>query len=129
MNKSYSKIRHIQESNILLEQRRINEWEQLKPMIADYNKQKTDIKNNLTNMENLVKQGGEETKKFQDWMDTKGKWVATKDGTGKTQYTTLNKGAGYGKFGPSTQAAWEKYGKEWLPTSVNTNIQITNPPA
>ena len=124
MNKSYSKIRHIQESNILLEQRRINEWD--KTWLTNATSQLTDIKNNLANMENLVKQGGEQTKKFQDWMDTKGKWVATKDGTGKTQYTTLNKGAGYGKFGPSTQAAWEKYGKEWLSTSVNTNYQ---PPA
>lgn len=126
MKKSYSKIRHIQESNILLEQRRINELEAIKQIAANAQSQMSDIKNNLTNMENLVKQGGEQTKKFQDWMDTKGKWVATKDGTGKTQYTTLNKGAGYGKFGPSTQAAWEKYGKEWLPTSVNTNYQ---PPA
>lgn len=124
MNKSYSKIRHIQESNILLEQRIINEWD--KTWLTNATSQLTDIKNNLANMENLVKQGGEQTKKFQDWMDTKGKWVATKDGTGKTQYTTLNKGAGYGKFGPSTQAAWEKYGKEWLSTSVNTNYQ---PPA
>lgn len=42
---------------------------------------------------------------FQDWMDNQGPWVKGKDG----KYRLLNKGAGYGNFGPSTKAAWDYY--------------------
>jgi cbb3-type cytochrome oxidase subunit 3 len=49
-------------------------------------------------------------KSFQDWMDTVGNWV--KDSSGK--YVKLNKGAGYGNFGPSTKSAWTTYGKKYL---------------
>jgi hypothetical protein len=43
----------------------------------------------------------EGVKKFQDWMDINHpNWVKGKN---------LNKGGGYGKFGPSTKAAWDKY--------------------
>jgi len=61
----------------------------------------------------LVATNPVELKKFQDWMDTKGKWVAKKDETGKTQYSKLNKGPGYGQFGISTKAALDKYGTEY----------------
>jgi hypothetical protein len=45
-------------------------------------------------------------KAFQDWMDIKYPgWVKGKN---------LNKGSGYGNFGPSTEAAWKKYGKEFV---------------
>jgi len=47
----------------------------------------------------------ENIKKFQDYMDTVGPWVRQADG----KFTKLNKGGGYGKFGPSTKAAWDKY--------------------
>ena len=49
-------------------------------------------------------------KSFQDWMDTVGNWV--KDSSGK--YVKLNKGAGYGNYGPSTKSAWIAYGKQYL---------------
>lgn len=49
-------------------------------------------------------------KSFQDWMDTVGNWV--KDSSGK--YVKLNKGAGYGNYGPSTKSAWTAYGKQYL---------------
>jgi len=38
-------------------------------------------------------------------MDTVGPWVRQADG----KFTKLNKSGGYGKFGPSTKAAWDKY--------------------
>jgi hypothetical protein len=45
-------------------------------------------------------------KDFQDWMDINHpNWVKGKN---------LNKGGGYGKFGPSTSAAWRKYKNEYL---------------
>lgn len=49
-------------------------------------------------------------KAFQDYMDTVGNWV--KNPAGK--YVKLNKGTGYGVYGPSTQAAWNAYGKQYL---------------
>ena len=52
----------------------------------------------------------EKIKSFQDWMDTVGNWV--KDASGK--YVKLNKGAGYGNYGPSTISAWSAYGKQYL---------------
>jgi hypothetical protein len=49
----------------------------------------------------------EGVKKFQDWMDTNhSNWVKGNK--------NLNKGGGYGKFGPSTSAAWKKYKDEYL---------------
>jgi len=118
MNRSYSKIRHIQQSNVLLEQRRINEeeWGAIKSIAAKAKGMMDDAqKQKFTELETKVKGSEVEIKKFQDWMDTKsGGWVATKDNTGKTQYGKLNKGGGYGKFGPSTEAAWQKYGMEYL---------------
>lgn len=52
--------------------------------------------------------GGEQgIKDFQDWLDKKGyKWTAKKG--------QLNKGSGYGKSGPSTEAAWKTYGSDFL---------------
>jgi len=53
----------------------------------------------------------EGVKKFQDWMDINHpNWVKGKN---------LNKGGGYGKFGPSTNAAWKKYKDEYLKGSSN----------
>lgn len=49
-------------------------------------------------------------KAFQDWMDTIGPWVKGSDG----KYKLLNKGAGYGNFGPSTSAAWNYYKSQYL---------------
>jgi len=56
-------------------------------------------------------------KAFQDWMDTVGPWVKGTDG----KYRLLNKGAGYGNYGPSTRAAWKYYKSQYLnPTSEAT---------
>lgn len=52
----------------------------------------------------------EKIKAFQDWMDTIGPWVKGSDG----KYKLLNKGAGYGLFGPSTSAAWNYYKSQYL---------------
>jgi hypothetical protein len=140
MNRSYSKIRHIQESNRLLEERKLlNEVMDYDPQLskspkssggggvakaigAAAAKTKEEIEKQkaaaVVAMENAVKVGGEETKKFQDWMDKKGRWVATKDSTGTTKYTHMDKeeNNGYGasfEKSPSTKEAWRKYGKEY----------------
>ena len=55
----------------------------------------------------------EGVKKFQDWMDINHpNWVKGKN---------LNKGGGYGKFGPSTSAGWNKYKDEYLGGSKTTD--------
>ena len=61
---------------------------------------------------------------FQDWMDVKYPgWVPKKDyPTGK-----LNKGKGYGTFGPATQKAWASYGTEWVGVMKNLGLAIANP--
>jgi hypothetical protein len=59
-------------------------------------------------------------KAFQDWMDAQGKpWVLS---SGK--YVMLNKGAGYGNYGKSTNAVWKVFGKDYLAKkgSVDTPI-------
>jgi hypothetical protein len=51
-------------------------------------------------------------KMFQDWMDKNHpNWVNGKN---------LNKGSGYGNFGPSTSKAWDKYGTEYSKPSTVT---------
>ena len=50
----------------------------------------------------------EDIKSFQDYMDTIGPWVKK----GK-KYSKLNKGVGYGNFGPNTKAAGKVYGKKY----------------
>ena len=154
MNRSYSKLRHIQESNRLLEERKLlNEVMDYDPQLsksttssgggiakAASNLQLKALEDNtkaltnksgvtdnsaITAKEALIKAGGEETKKFQDWMDTQGKWVASRDSSGKLQYTNLNKGSGYGKFGPSTAAAWKKYGGEYTTGKGTIFNQVT----
>lgn len=63
-----------------------------------------------------------EIKAFQDWLDSKGlKWVKATD-KDLTNGSKLNKGKGYGNFGPSTTKAYARYGKEWdsLATSKPT---------
>jgi hypothetical protein len=57
----------------------------------------------------------EKIKKFQDWMDTIGPWVKGSDG----KYKLLNKGAGYGTYGPSTRAAWSYYKQKYLDSLKN----------
>lgn len=59
----------------------------------------------------------EKVKAFQDWMDTVGPWVKSSSG----KYVKLNKGIGYGSFGPSTQAAWKGYKDRYLSRSANTD--------
>ena len=49
-------------------------------------------------------------KAFQDWMDKEGKGWIEKDG----KWVLLNKGAGYGNYGKSTDAVWKVYGKQYL---------------
>ena len=49
-------------------------------------------------------------KAFQDWMDKQGKGWVQKDG----KWLLLNKGAGYGNYGKSTDAVWKVYGKDYL---------------
>jgi hypothetical protein len=49
-------------------------------------------------------------KAFQDWMDAQGKGWIKKDG----KWVLLNKGAGYGNYGKSTDAVWKVYGKQYL---------------
>jgi hypothetical protein len=60
-------------------------------------------------------------KAFQDWMDTIGPWVKGTDG----KYRLLNKGAGYGTFGPSTSAAWSFYKSAYLAPVINDEIVIS----
>lgn len=49
-------------------------------------------------------------KAFQDWMDAQGKpWIKVND-----KYVMLNKGAGYGTYGKSTDAVWKVFGKDYL---------------
>lgn len=57
-----------------------------------------------------------EVRAFQDWLDAKGlKWVGATNST-RTNGSALNKGVGYGTFGPSTTAAYNVYGAEWEAT-------------
>jgi hypothetical protein len=49
-------------------------------------------------------------KAFQDWMDKQGKGWIEKDG----KWVLLNKGAGYGNYGKSTDAVWKVYGKDYV---------------
>jgi hypothetical protein len=61
-----------------------------------------------------------EIKAFQDWLDSKGlKWVKATN-TDLTNGSKLNRGGGYGNFGPSTTKAFARYGQEWLATKPTT---------
>jgi len=56
--------------------------------------------------------GPSDVKAFQDWMDKNHpNWVKGKN---------LNKGSGYGSYGPSTQAAWNTYKTEFQNISRGT---------
>jgi hypothetical protein len=67
----------------------------------------TPIPSELENIEGV--------KVFQNWLDLyKAGWA-----TGFTG-GILNKGAGYGNFGPRTQKAWNLYGKEYIQLLNNT---------
>lgn len=54
-------------------------------------------------------------KAFQDWMDAQGKGWVNKNG----KWVLLNKGAGYGNYGKSTDAVWKVYGSEYLKSLKN----------
>ena len=60
-------------------------------------------------------------KAFQDWMDKEGKGWILKNG----KYVFLNKGAGYGNFGKSTNAVWKVYGSAYL-KSLSTSSTSTS---
>jgi len=63
----------------------------------------------------LIEQGDKtpKTKAFQDWMDsTHPNWVGCTDSK-CTNGKKLNKGNGYGTFGPSTTKAWSKWGNDF----------------
>ena len=63
-------------------------------------------------------------KLFQDWLDTNAKNWATGFTNG-----VLNKGAGYGNFGPRTQKAWNTYGRRFLSGGDMEEMKpITNEP-
>lgn len=52
-------------------------------------------------------------KAFQDWLDAKGvKWVKASNAA-RNNGSLLNKGGGYGVYGPSTANAYAVYGAEW----------------
>jgi len=58
--------------------------------------------------------GPSDVKAFQDWMDKNHpNWVKGKN---------LNKGSGYGSYGPSTQAAWKTYKDEFQKPMGNVGI-------
>lgn len=62
-----------------------------------------------------------EVQAFQDWLDMKHPgWVLGKN---------LNKGSGYGNFGPATSSAWGKYSTEYTafitPTTTTTQTTTT----
>jgi len=61
-------------------------------------------------------------KAFQDWMDKEGKGWILKDG----KWGFLNKGAGYGNYGKSTDAVWKVYGKDNL-KSLSTSTPTSQP--
>lgn len=68
------------------------------------------IPTELTNTEGV--------KKFQDWLDANKAGWATGYADGK-----VNKGRGYGRFGPRTNKAWNSYKNEYLnPTVVDTDV-------
>jgi hypothetical protein len=64
-------------------------------------KKTTPIPTELKNIEGV--------KLFQDWLDVNAQGWATGFTKG-----VLNKGAGYGNFGPRTQKAWNTYGRRFL---------------
>jgi hypothetical protein len=64
--------------------------------------------------------GPTDVKAFQDWMDKNHpNWVKGKN---------LNKGSGYGSYGPSTQAAWNTYKGEFQKPIGNMGV-TPKPPA
>jgi hypothetical protein len=66
----------------------------------------------------------EGVKLFQDWLDLNAQDWATGFTNGK-----LNKGTGYGNFGPRTQKAWNTYGRRFLSGGDMEEMKpITNEP-
>ena len=68
-------------------------------------------------------------KKFQDWLDQNKTDVQLGDGKGwATGYTggALNKGNGYGNFGPRTTKAWSQYKSEYLGGGNGTDIDLSS---
>jgi hypothetical protein len=81
-------------------------------------------------MKKLLIEQGDKTPKikaFQDWMDsTYPNWVGCTDSK-CTNGKNLNKGKGYGTFGPSTTKAWSEWGNDfnaqYNPQSDGGNVQ------
>lgn len=62
-----------------------------------------------------------DVKAFQDWMDKQGKpWILS---NGK--YVFLNKGNGYGSFGPATQQVWKVYKSQFLTNPQSSSTTAT----
>lgn len=59
-------------------------------------------------------------KSFQDWMDAQGKGWINKN----AKWVLLNKGAGYGNYGKSTDAVWKVYGKDYLKSLNDTKVNV-----
>ena len=68
-------------------------------------KKTTPIPTELKNIEGV--------KLFQDWLDVNAQGWATGFTKG-----VLNKGSGYGTFGPRTQKAWNSYGRRFLSRDI-----------
>jgi hypothetical protein len=84
--------------------------------LGDKVNQKTPIPSELKNIEGV--------KLFQDWLDLNAQDWATGFTNGK-----LNKGTGYGNFGPRTQKAWNTYGRRFLSGGDMEEMKpITNEP-
>lgn len=67
-------------------------------------------------------------KAFQDWMDAKGLgWIKGADGKYYTNGNPnlLNKGVGYGVFGPSTSDVWKAYKSEYLKSISSSSSSST----
>lgn len=71
----------------------------------------------------------EKIKAFQDWLDLRYPlWIKGADG----KYKSLNKGTGYGVYGPATQNMWKLKGAEYLlglniaTTSTSSNVSTSN---
>jgi hypothetical protein len=64
-------------------------------------------------------------KEFQDWMDGQGKGWIIKNG----KWLLLNKGAGYGNYGKSTDAVWKVYGSEYLKAPKKIPVLSSNTPS
>jgi len=61
----------------------------------------------------IDKNNSSEVKAFQDWLDAKGVKFVGATNAARNNGRLLNKGTGYGTFGPSTTNAYAVYGSQW----------------